>query len=258
MEITTLKQAATHLIESGVVDMETMQVEGKQLLEVCGLSLAAPAREIRRQIVKHGFVENEDFKALTLESSGGRPGTVYQFSMNAANHVLLAAMTKEGKAARQDAIETKTEQQGQFEHFSDDPIISLMNSMAAQRRIQLEQQAEINNRFEEVDNKINQLTEGAPIGWMVLTRIGEHYGFSKQKSKEIAAAYELITRPMSIGEYGTITRIVKESDFKQALAQEMKATKLNGNWFKSSKLGRYAAKGRFHEQYMKKMLQNEA
>ena len=36
MNITTLEQAASHLIEIGVVDMRSMNVEGKNLLDACG------------------------------------------------------------------------------------------------------------------------------------------------------------------------------------------------------------------------------
>lgn len=109
-QITTLEQAAQHLISTGVVDMETMQVEGKQLLETCGLDTVRESQSLKRQIERHGFIDGTDFCTSMCESFGGRPKTVYQFTFNAANHVLLAAMTEQGKAARQDAIDTKVVQ----------------------------------------------------------------------------------------------------------------------------------------------------
>ena len=116
MQITNLEQAGRHLMDSGVVDFSTMTVEGKQLLEVCGFSTARPRAVIAEQIAKHGFVEGKDFMRTddrTHEKAGQKP-VIYHFTMNAANHVLLAAMTEKGKLARQDAIDTKVEQQYQI------------------------------------------------------------------------------------------------------------------------------------------------
>ena len=116
MNITTLDQAASHLMEVGAVDVSTMTVEGKLLLEVCGFSTSNHRVEMARQIEKHGFVEGNDFmrsKDATHQKAGQAP-IIYRFTMNAANHVLLAAMTEKGKAARQDAIDMKVGQQYQI------------------------------------------------------------------------------------------------------------------------------------------------
>lgn len=109
-EITTLEQAGKMLIENGVVDFNTMTVEGKQLLDVCGFSLSNPRAEIKRQIEKHALVEGNDFirsEDATHKGRGQKP-VIYIFTMNAANHILLAAMTQKGKEARQEAIDLKT------------------------------------------------------------------------------------------------------------------------------------------------------
>ena len=109
MQITTLEQAGRHLMEVGVVDFETMTVEGRRLLEVCGFSTANERAEISRQIDKHSFVDGVDFmrsKDATHQKAGQKP-IIYQFTMNAANHVLLAAMTEKGKEARQQAIDLR-------------------------------------------------------------------------------------------------------------------------------------------------------
>lgn len=114
MNITTLDQAASHLMEVGAVDTKTMMVEGRRLLEVCGLDAEKAAQSIARQIDKHGFEVEKDFCTSMGKSTGGRAPTVYHFTLNAANHVLLAAMTEKGKVARQDAIDMKLEQQYQI------------------------------------------------------------------------------------------------------------------------------------------------
>ncbi|MEZ9374928.1 hypothetical protein [Vibrio cyclitrophicus] len=249
MNITTLEQASKHLIDCGVVAFElgSFPVEGKQLLDVCGYSLSNPRIEITRQIVKHDLTEGVDFmrnKDATHQKAGQAP-KIYHFSLNAANHILLAAMTDQGKAARQDAIDTKTALTDPTlpPELANDPIIAVRMTQIAQEK-----------RISAVENQVQQMTTGAPLGWAILTRIGEMYGFSKQKSKAIAEAYELEQKPISVGEYGVITRMVKTDDFKEALGKEMKATALSGSWFKSPKLGRYAAKGLFLKQYTEKVL----
>lgn len=108
-EITTLEQAGKHLMEQGVVNFENMTVEGKILLEVCGYRTDSDVKKtIERQIEKHGFKEGLDFnKGIDAFSESRRKPMVYEFTMNAANHVLLSSMTDKGKAARQEAIDLK-------------------------------------------------------------------------------------------------------------------------------------------------------
>ena len=110
MEIVTLEQAGKHLISEGVVDFENnMTVEGKQLLEVCGYRTDSDVKKtLERQISKHGFKEGVDFnKGIDAFSESRRKPKIYNFTFNAANHILLAAMTDKGKQARQQAIDLK-------------------------------------------------------------------------------------------------------------------------------------------------------
>ena len=110
MLITNLEQAGRHLMEVGAVDFETMTVEGVQMLEVCGYEYHKKnvTDKIQVQIKKHNLAEGVDY---TINKNGK---WAYHFTLNAANHVLLAAMTEKGKAARQDAIDMKLEQQYQI------------------------------------------------------------------------------------------------------------------------------------------------
>jgi phage anti-repressor protein len=109
-EITTLEQAGKHLMNEGVVNFEDMSVEGKQLLDVCGYRTDSDVKKtIERQINKHKFNEGVDFtKGIDASSESRKKPMVYKFTMNAANHVLLAAFTEQGKAARQEAIDLST------------------------------------------------------------------------------------------------------------------------------------------------------
>ena len=106
MQITTLEQAGRHLMEVGAVDFNTMTVEGKQLLEVCGFSTSNAKARLDEQVTRHGFEINKDF-TISIEREGNIKRNVYHFTMNAANHVLLAAMTEKGKEARQQAIDLR-------------------------------------------------------------------------------------------------------------------------------------------------------
>ncbi|WP_299726797.1 antA/AntB antirepressor family protein [uncultured Endozoicomonas sp.] len=112
-EITTLNDAELILRREGAVNDDV--VDGESLLLVCGFDTSPSSQStvIKRQIEKHSLREGQDFTASMQQSTGGRPKTVYHFSINAANHVLLAAMTAEGKIARQEAINSKLKSQTQ-------------------------------------------------------------------------------------------------------------------------------------------------
>ena len=63
-EITTLEQAKEYLIDIGVVDLETMTVEGKILLEVCGYAANSQkdiTRYLKRQVIRHSLLLNVDY-----------------------------------------------------------------------------------------------------------------------------------------------------------------------------------------------------
>lgn len=96
MNITTLEQAGRHLMEVGVVDFETMTVDGKQLLEVCGFSTSNARAEIARQIERHGFNEGVDYmrsKGAAHQKSGQKP-IIYSFTVPAAAIIYANATNK--------------------------------------------------------------------------------------------------------------------------------------------------------------------
>lgn len=108
--VCTLEQAELAIRRAGIVQND--MVEGRQLLEICGFDTSSSnqATVFKRQIEKHELREGQDFTASMQQSTGGRPKTAYHFTINAANHILLAAMTPEGKAARQEAIDMKLDE----------------------------------------------------------------------------------------------------------------------------------------------------
>ena len=109
-------------INYGTVAFELglFSVEGKKLLEVSGFkNTNTSTTQLRQIIAKHSFKDGLDFlylyqKAHFMRSKGvthqkaGQVPKIYHFTLNAANHILLAAMTDKGKAARQDAIDNKS------------------------------------------------------------------------------------------------------------------------------------------------------
>jgi len=156
MKITTLEQAASHLINIGAVNMETMKVEGRDLLIACGLDTVRESQSIKRQIERHQFLDGRDFCTSMGESTGGRPKEVYHFTLNAANHVLLAAMTEQGKAARQEAIEIKT---NTTPTLTGDPLLDMMQMMVESRKDHLA----LTEKVEEQGNKLAELEERTAI-----------------------------------------------------------------------------------------------
>ena len=156
MKITTLEQAASHLINIGAVNMETMIVEGRDLLIACGLDTVRESQSIKRQIERHQFLDGRDFCTSMGESTGGRPKEVYHFTLNAANHVLLAAMTEQGKAARQEAIEIKT---NTTPTLTGDPLLDMMQMMVESRKDHLA----LTEKVEEQGNKLAELEERTAI-----------------------------------------------------------------------------------------------
>ena len=156
MNITTLEQAASHLIEIGAVDMRSMNVEGKNLLDACGYNYGKDSKKfIDRQIAKHKFKSEFDFTIDTVVE-GNIKRCVYHFTLNAANHVLLAAMTEQGKAARQEAIEIKT---NTTPTLTGDPLLDMMQMMVESRKDHLE----LSSKVEEQGNKLAELEERTAI-----------------------------------------------------------------------------------------------
>ncbi|USE36416.1 hypothetical protein [Endozoicomonas sp. SCSIO W0465] len=145
--ITSLDQAELKIRRAGIIRLNPEgyeQVEGEELLQkVCGFNLESKtvAQAIKRQITKHEFAEGKDFTTSMLQSSGGRPRRVYHFSVNAANHVLLSAMTQEGKQARQEAIDDKREKQltddNQSHHAPENPALEKRDVYTAQTLLEI-------------------------------------------------------------------------------------------------------------------------
>ena len=135
-----------------------VKTQKSSLLDVCGYSTKHARIEISRQISKHNFVENVDFMRsddVTHQKAGQVP-KIYHFTLNAANHVLLAAMTEKGKAARQEAIDMKV---NQTPSLTGDPLLDMMQMMVESRKDHLA----LTEKVEEQGNKLAELEERTAI-----------------------------------------------------------------------------------------------
>lgn len=211
MNITTLKQANQLLIEKGVVDFENMTVEGKQLLEVCGYSTVNAKARIDEQITKHGFEINKDF-TISIVRDGNAKRNEYTFTMNAANHVLLAAMTEEGKAARQDAIDMKS---AQPIAQTGDPVLDMLSAMAESRKSQLELEKRLEQQNEALEmcadvidehhERIEKFEQSAGVMQVhpanaehfskIRDRMSDEYGLTPEMTRKVLTELSYSPRP---------------------------------------------------------------
>lgn len=142
-EMATTKLREVGAIKVGINNLE--YVEGEPLLDTCGYTYkeltvnngvhrekSKATQMLKRQIDKHSFIEGTDYDTIQVKV-GRTTKTIYRFTINAANHVLLAAMTEQGKLARQDAIDTKIA----IQQFDTDPLIAQMQMMMTIRKDQL-------------------------------------------------------------------------------------------------------------------------
>ncbi len=114
-------------------------------------------------------------------------------------------------------------------------------------------QTDQGQRLERLENTIKQVTEGTPEGWGLVSRLATHFGMSKQKGKDLCAGYDLQTKKVSVGDYRSLSDMVEIDSFKFALGQELKSSELSENkqWFTGGRLGRFQAKGRLLDKYLK-------
>lgn len=105
MNITTLEQAGRHLMEVGAVDFDTMTVEGKQLLEVCGFSTSNAKARLDEQVTRHGFEINKDF-TINIIVDGNIKRNEYSFTVLAAA-IIYANATNKAITAHSERKETR-------------------------------------------------------------------------------------------------------------------------------------------------------
>ncbi|WP_066018402.1 hypothetical protein [Endozoicomonas atrinae] len=203
IEINTLDQAELVLRRNNLVINEL--VEGKSLLDICGYSYTEKnyGQRLQRQVIAHNFIENRDFYLSTINGGKGRPQKIWEFTVDAANHVLLSAMTPEGKRARQEAIEDRKAKQRsekginwemlyeKMDEVFGHSIFSTLNShdqdqrvSAAEKRIE-----DIEHQLEDPTNRIH-LTE-PPEGYACASVLQEFIPYSFSFVKKTIRYFKL-------------------------------------------------------------------
>ena len=160
-------------------------------------------------------------------------------------HDVLPSIRKSGSYQVEQRPMTQTEllaAQGQF-------LVDQSQVLVNMERTQTDQ----GQRLEKLESTIKQVTEGTPEGWGLVSRLATHFGMSKQKGKDLCAAYDLQTKKVSVGDYRSLSDMVEIDLFKVALGQELKDSELSDNkqWFTGGRLGRFQAKGRLLDKYLK-------
>lgn len=80
-------------------DGEKQTVSGRELHEF--LEVGTHFKDWFPRMCEYGFSENIDFCSILSESTGGRPGTDYQITVEMAKEISMLQRTEKGKQARQ-------------------------------------------------------------------------------------------------------------------------------------------------------------
>lgn len=199
--IQTLEQAELTIRRAGIVQNE--MVEGKQLLEICGFEASGTSGRdnsklvIDRQIERHNLKAGEDF-TVNIVVDGRIRRNVYHFTINAANHVLLAAMTKEGKAARQEAINLKLESlppSQQPAWLTGNEFLNALIQTQLQTDAIERQQVLQSERLDKIENDIQaRVLESCPPNMLSITGVrkvlNDRYGLSTSLVNFLMSDYE--------------------------------------------------------------------
>lgn len=210
--ITTLEQAEITLYRNNAIVQyhEQDMVEGKQLLNICGLSYTDRnwGSVLKRQFDRHSFEEGTDYvksRAHTLVGVGNRGASVTVYvTVNAANHILLAAMTQEGQDARQDAIDMRS----QFNQIKESNPI-LWTLMVHETKLQ-EQAVMLDNKADREDIKrIEERLDsrGCREGYILISDAHRDYGrkLSRKMFDAIVRALEVPSETIQINSHGNPT-----------------------------------------------------
>ncbi len=70
-------------------------INGKSLMQQCGMALFNTRKELARQIEAHGLIKNIDYFAEPKKA--GSKSIIYVFTIESASRILLSVITELGK-----------------------------------------------------------------------------------------------------------------------------------------------------------------
>ncbi len=85
------------------VNFDTQTVSARELHRK--LNIETPLKKWVDRMIEYGFEEGKDFWTKVSESTGGRPATEYDLSVDMAKQICMIQRTPEGKACRQYLID---------------------------------------------------------------------------------------------------------------------------------------------------------
>ena len=85
------------------VDFDSQRVSARELHK--SLQIATRFNDWFTRMCEYGFTEGEDFYSKMSKSSGGRPSTDYDLSMDMAKHICMIQRSPAGKKVRQYLID---------------------------------------------------------------------------------------------------------------------------------------------------------
>ena len=87
------------LIEISTNELHEPIVSGRTLHEV--LDVKTPYDKWFPRMAEYGFVEGEDFSTFLSESTGGRPATDYEITVDMAKQICMIQRSDKGRQYRQ-------------------------------------------------------------------------------------------------------------------------------------------------------------
>ena len=87
------------LIHVAFENYERPTISGRELHEFLGVN--TPYKQWLDRMVEYGFTEGEDFCTILCESTGGRPSTDHQLTIEMAKELCMLQRNERGKQARQ-------------------------------------------------------------------------------------------------------------------------------------------------------------
>lgn len=87
------------LIHVAFDNYERPTISGRELHEFLGVN--TPYKQWLDRMVEYGFTEGEDFCTILCESTGGRPSTDHQLTIEMAKELCMLQRNERGKQARQ-------------------------------------------------------------------------------------------------------------------------------------------------------------
>lgn len=140
------------------------------------------------RMCEYGFSERIDFCSILSESTGGRPSTDYQITIDMAKELCMIQRTEKGKQARQYFIEIEKQWN------SPESIMSRALKLADKKLISLQTEKEkLQLENKQKDQIINELQPKATYYDLILqsksalsiSQIAKDYGMSAQKMNDI-------------------------------------------------------------------------